>query len=351
MRSPAYDVVVVGGGQAALATAYFLKRAGLAFTLLDAEDGPGGAWRHAWQSLRLFSPATWSSIAGRPMPQKEGDYPSRDDVIAYLEDYERHYQLPVERPIQVESVTDDGDVLSIRSTTREWHARAVVSATGTWRAPFIPPYPGHDVYEGEQLHSAHYVEPGRFAGKRVLVVGGGNSGAQILAEVSQVAVTTWVTLQPPAFLADDVDGRVLFARATERWKAQQEGRVVDAPVGGLGDIVMVRSVREARSRGVLHAVPPFERFTATGVAWADGTEEPIDVVLWCTGFKPALDHLKSLGIVESSGRVQVTGTRSIKAPRVWLVGYGDWTGAASATLVGVTRSARSTVAEITAATG
>ena len=351
MTSRPYDVVVIGGGQAALATAYFLKRAGTSFVLLDAEDGPGGAWRHAWRSLRLFSPATWSSIAGRPMPHASSDYPGRDDVIAYLEDYERHYRIPVERPVWVESVTDEGGALSIRSATREWRARAVVSATGTWRAPFVPPYSGREEYEGEQLHSAHYVDPTRFAGKRVLVVGGGNSGAQILAEVSRVAIATWVTLQPPTFLADDVDGRVLFARATERWKARQEGRVVDAPVGGLGDIVMVSPVKEARSRGVLNAVPPFERFTSTGVVWANGTEEAIDAVIWCTGFKPALDHLGSMGIVESSGRVQVAGTRSIMAPQLWLVGYGEWTGAASATLVGVTRTARSTVAEIMTALG
>ncbi|MEQ1581323.1 MAG: ArsO family NAD(P)H-dependent flavin-containing monooxygenase [Steroidobacteraceae bacterium] len=349
--SARHDVIVVGGGQAALATAYFLKRAGLSFVLLDAEDGPGGAWRHAWQSLRLFSPATWSSIAGRPMPQKSGDYPARDDVIDYLDDYEHHYQLPVERPVWVESVAHNQGALTVKSAARDWHARAVVSATGTWRAPFIPPYPGSETYAGEQLHSAHYAEPTRFAGKRVLVVGGGNSGAQILAEVSQVATTTWVTVQPPAFLADDVDGRVLFARATERWKAQQEGRVVDVPVGGLGDIVMVPALKEARARGVLHSVRPFERFTRTGVIWPNGAEEAIDVVIWCTGFRPALGHLASLDLVEPDGRVQVAGTRSIKMPSVWLVGYGDWTGAASATLVGITRTARSTVAEIVTVLG
>lgn len=280
------------------------------------------------------------------MQQSSDDYPARDDVIAYLEDYERHYQLPVERPVWVESVAQEQGMLAIRSATRTWQARAVVSATGTWRAPYVPPYVGREAYNGEQLHSASYAEPNGFAGKRVLVVGGGNSGAQILAEVSQVATTTWVTVQAPAFLADDVDGRVLFARATERWKARQEGRVVEAPVGGLGDIVMVPPVREARSRGVLHAVRPFEKFTPTGVVWSDGSGEAVDAIIWCTGFRPALGHLAAVDLVEPDGRVQVAGTRSLKMPNVWLVGYGDWTGAASATLVGVTRTARSTVAEI-----
>jgi len=340
------DVVVIGGGQAALASAYFLRRTGLSFVLLDAEDGPGGAWRHGWNSLRLFSPAMWSSIPGRPMPPKPDGYPTRDDVVEYLADYERHYQLPVVRPLWVDEVCREDGRLSVRSGSRRWQARAVISATGTWRAPHVPAYPGIAAYAGEQLHSANYVEPARFAGKSVLVVGGGNSGAQIFAEVSTLATATWVTLQPPVFLSDDVDGRVLFARATERWKARMEGRVVDVPVGGLGDIVMVPPVKAARERGVLHAVRPFERFTATGVCWADGTEERMDAVIWCTGFRPALRHLEASGVVEPDGHVRVDETRSVKLPELWLVGYGDWTGAASATLIGVTRTTRSTVAQI-----
>ena len=340
------DVVIIGSGQAALATAYFLRRTGLSFVLLDAEQAPGGAWQHAWKSLRLFSPASWSSIAGTQMPADTVGYPTRDDVIDYLADYERHYRVPVERPVLVDEVRREGERLSVGSGSRRWLARAVVSATGTWRHRFIPPYPGLEDYIGRQLHSADYVEPRPFAGKRVLVVGGGNSGAQILAEVSTVATTSWVTLAPPLFLADEVDGRVLFARATERWKAQREGRAIDLPVGGLGDIVMVPPVRDARERGALHAVRPFSKFTVTGVVWPDGSGEAIDAVIWCTGFRPALAHLQALDLIEQDGRVQVDGTRASKCSNLWLVGYGDWTGAASATLIGVTRTARSTVAEI-----
>jgi cation diffusion facilitator CzcD-associated flavoprotein CzcO len=223
------------------------------------------------------------------------------------------------------------------------------SATGTWRHPFVPAYDGAQTYAGTQLHSAHYRAPQPFAGQRVLVVGGGNSGAQIHAELSQWADSTWVTLEPPAFLADEVDGRVLFARATDRWKAQQEGRAIEQPVGGLGDIVMVPPVKAARARGVLHAVRPFTRFVEDGVVWPDGRRERVDAVIWCTGFRPALDHLRPLGVVDADDRVAVAGTRSVAQPRLWLVGYGEWTGAASATLIGVTRTARSTVAEIAAA--
>ena len=162
------------------------------------------------------------------------------------------------------------------------------------------------------------------------------------------AETLWVVSRPPRFLPDDVDGRDLFAAATERVRAAREGRS-HAGVGGLGDIVMVPSVREARGRGVLVARPMFSRLTATGVAWADGTEEAVDAVIWCTGFRPELRHLRPLGLREHDGHVLTggpAGTRAVDEPRLHLVGYGDWTGPASATLIGVGRTARDTVAEV-----
>lgn len=341
-----WDVVIIGGGQAALATAYFLRRTDLSFIILDAEQGAGGAWRHGWDSLRLFSPATWSSIPGWMMPPVQDGYPSREHVIDYLTQYEARYQFPIERPVRVTSIERVEGALRVHSGAGHWDAKAVVSATGTWSNPNIPAYPGAELFRGQQLHSADYVEPQAFSGKRVLVVGGGNSGAQILAEVSKVADATWVTPTDPLFLPDDVDGRVLFERATERWKAQMERRVIEQPVGGLGDVVMVPPVVEVRERDVLHAVRPFARFTPDGVVWTDGSETAVDAVIWCTGFKPALEHLASLGVVTQQGRVEVEGTRSVSEPRLWLVGYGDWTGSASATLIGVTRTARSTAAEI-----
>lgn len=343
-----HDVTIIGGGQAALSVAYFLRRTQRSFQLLDAEQAGGGAWQHGWDSLRLFSPAAWSSLAGWPMPGTGETYPERDHVVHYLRAYEQRYALPVERPVQVSAVTRIGQGFAVQAGERSWAARAVVSATGTWRKPFVPDIPGRADFAGTQLHSAHYRRPEPFAGQRVLVVGGGNSGAQILAEVSQrAAQTLWVTQHEPAFLPDDVDGRVLFERATARWRAQQEGRSVDALPGGFGDVVMVPPVVEARARGVLRAVRPFARLTPEGAVWADGSARPFDAVIWCTGFRPALDHLAPLGVVQAD-QVAVEGTRATDVPGLWLVGYGDWTGAASATLVGVMRSARSTAAEIDA---
>lgn len=344
-----YDVVVIGGGQAGLASAYYLRKTGLSYTILDAEEGPGGAWRHTWDSLTLFSPAQWSSLPGWLMPSGGVEYPGRDAVLGYLGEYERRYALPVQRPVIVTSVWKRGDKLVAEGDTGEWSARAIISATGNWKHPYIPTYPGQGLFRGTQMHSAQYRSPEPFVGKRVLVVGGGNSGAQILAEVSRVASATWVARRPPHFMPDDVDGRVLFEVATKRYLAGNEGKeksLRGEVAGGLGDIVMVPAVKEARSRGVLTTVRPFTQFTETGVVWSDGSEEKVDAVIWCTGFRHALDHLDGLGVIEPNGQVGLDGTRSVKEPRLWLVGYGDWTGYASATLIGVGRSARLTVDQI-----
>jgi hypothetical protein len=345
----AVDVVVIGAGQAGLAAGYYLRRTDLSWIILDAEEGPGAAWRHGWDSLRLFSPAQWSSLPGWPMPPSPGGTPGRDDVIAYFAAYEQRYQLPIQRPVRVSGVHRAGEQFRVETDRGEYLARAVISAAGTWGKPVIPHYPGREHFRGVQLHSAQYRSPGPFRDQVVLVVGGGNSGAQIFAEVSQVAEAFWVTLKEPRFLPDDVDGRVLFQWATERYLARQAGRPAAEPPGGLGDIVMLPPVREARARGVLESVRPFVRFTESGVVWPEGTETRVDAVIWCTGFGYALGHLAPLGVVEPGGRVAVAGTRSVREPRLWLLGYGEWTGEASATIIGVGRYARSTVAEIAVA--
>ena len=350
------DVAVVGGGQAGLATGFYLRRAGLVpeqdFLVLDAADRPGGAWPRMWDGLRLFSPSTLSSLPGWMMPAWDDaahGFPPRAHVVDYLTRYEERYDLQVRRPHRVRSVTPDPQGrLLLHGDEVDVAARVVVSATGTWEQPFWPTYPGAGAFAGRQLHVAQYRTPADFAGQRVVVVGGGNSAAQVLAEVSTTARTTWVTPRPPRFLPDDVDGRVLFATATARIEALQEGRE-HAGVGGLGDIVMVAAVREARDRGVLHARPMFSRLTPTGVAWADGREQPADAVIWCTGFRPALRHLAPLHLRDRDGRVATggaAGTQATAEPRLFLVGYGDWVGPASATLLGVGRSARATVDEV-----
>lgn len=172
------------------------------------------------------------------------------------------------------------------------------------------------------------------------VVGGGNSGAQIAADLAGCAEVAWCTLRKPRYLPDDVDGRELFRVASLRVRGHGEG------VGGLGDIVAVPPVRAARDAGLLRAEPMFSQLTADGVTWPDGTARPADAVIWCTGFRPALSHLTPLRLPRHEGVPRTDGTLALGRPGLGFVGYGDWCGPASATLIGVGQWARQTVERI-----
>ncbi len=351
-----FDVVVIGGGQAGLAAGYYLRRAGLDFVILDDQPGPGGAWRHTWDSLTLFSPSQYSSLPGRMMPAWEPGYPPSAHVLEYLESYEDRYALPVERPITVTSVqTDDNGSFIVRAGAKQWRGAAVVNATGTYSQPFTPSVPGEESFRGRQIHSATYGSAAEFAGQRVAVVGGGNSGAQIVADLHAVADTSWFTLREPKFMPDDVDGRVLFSVASARVRAVESGEA-DAGSGGLGDIVAVPSVRGARDAGALEAQPMFETMTPNGVQWSnpDGgaRSAEFDAVIWCTGFRPVLQHLdevesqlraRAASLRDSRGHFVLDGLESAVVPSLYFLGYGDWTGPGSATLVGAGRTARQLV--------
>ncbi|MFD0274107.1 ArsO family NAD(P)H-dependent flavin-containing monooxygenase [Kitasatospora sp. NPDC127111] len=337
------DVLVVGGGQAGLAAGYYLRRAKLDSAILDASTVPGGAWQHYWDTLRLFSPAAYSSLPGRPMPHQAGQtYPDAAHVVGYLAEYEKRYELPVHRPVQVRTVENsDGDGLLVRTDSGSWRARALIMATGTWSRPFIPALPGRGSFAGRQVHTRGYRTAADFTGQRVVVVGGGNSGAQIAADLAgHAAAVRWTTLRPPRFLPDEIDGRALFEIATRRVTG-------DGPrISDLGDIVAVPPVREARDAGRLTAHPMFERMEPDAVVGEDGERWPCDAIIWCTGFRPALGPLTGLGLRGGGGRIPTDGTRALADARIHLLGYGDWTGPASATLIGVGRTARTAVNEI-----
>ncbi|MGW9132027.1 ArsO family NAD(P)H-dependent flavin-containing monooxygenase [Streptomyces sp. NPDC055681] len=341
------DVVVIGGGQAGLAAGYHLRRLGLDFVILDAQAEPGGAWARAWDSLHLFSPAAYSSLPGRLMPPQPGEtYPDAAHVVAYLADYEQRYELPVHRSVHATGVHRDGELLRVETDSGAWSSRAVISATGTWSRPFVPTIAGRTEFQGAQLHTVEYRNASELAGKKVVVVGGGNSGAQIAADLAYDTDLTWATLREPRYLADDIDGRALFDHATARRRALDEGRTDTGGVASFGDIVAVPPVREARDSGLLKAQPMFTRLTRTAVTWADDTTVEADTIIWCTGFRPALSHLAPLGLRGPRGRIPTIGTQAVGEPRLHLLGYGDWTGPASATLIGVGRPAREATHEI-----
>ncbi len=335
------DVVVIGAGQAGLSSAYFLSRSGMDHIVLDANPGPGGAWRHRWPSLRLSKVHGIHDLPGLALAHADPDRPASEVVAAYFESYEHEFALPVRRPVAVKAVTDLGTRLLVSTDDGDWSARAVVNATGSWDKPFWPHYPGD--FRGRQLHTVDYVGPAEFAGQRVVVVGGGSSAVQALAEIAEfAAMTTWVTRRPPRWHEGPFtikDGRAAVARVAE---AVAVGRPPESVVSVTG-LTLTPDVVEARDRGILQRHPMFDRLTSDGVSWNDGKHVQADTILWVTGFRAALDHLAPLRLRTPGGGIVMTGTRVAKDTRVHLVGYGP-----SASTIGATRAGRAAVAEIRA---
>jgi hypothetical protein len=336
------DVAVIGAGQAGLSSAYFLSRAGLDHVVLDANPAPGGAWQHRWPSLRMATVHGIFDLPGMHFEPPDPTEQAKIAVPAYFAEYERRLGLNVRRPVVVRSVSRDGDRLLVRSGDNEWAGRAVINATGTWRTPFWPHYPGQETFLGRQLHTADYRGPGEFAGLKVVVVGGGTSAVQLLPEIAEVATTTWVTRRPPTWRDPPFTreiGRAAVALVDERVRAGlPPGSVVS--VTGLA---RTPAVIEAQAKGILDRLPMFDRITPDGVAWDApcGRFVPADVILWATGWRASLDHLAPLKLREPGGGITMDGTRVVAEPRLHLVGYGP-----SASTVGANRAGRQAVREI-----
>ena len=179
------DTVVIGAGQAGLSASYHLDRRGLRHVVLDADERPGGAWQHRWDSLTM---ADVHGVAALPDAEPPGRSDERANaaVARYFAAYEREHDLPVIRPVRVDRVTSEGELLEVVAGDRHWTARTIVNATGTWTRPFVPHYPGMETFLGEQLHTVDYPGADHFVGRRVLVVGGGASAVQFLGELAPV---------------------------------------------------------------------------------------------------------------------------------------------------------------------
>src|SRR5215217_2784516 len=203
------DIVIIGGGQSGLAAAYAARRAGLAPVVLEAADEPVGSWSRYYDSLTLFSPARYSQLPGRRFAGDPDRYPTRDEVLAYLRAYAHELDVDIRTRERVQQVRamPDGSFAVASQTGLELNADLVVAATGGFGAPYRPALPGIETFTGETLHAAEYRIPARYAGRRVVVVGGGNSAVQIAAELAHVARVSIATRPPLKFIEQRPLGR------------------------------------------------------------------------------------------------------------------------------------------------
>ncbi|MEV7397889.1 NAD(P)-binding domain-containing protein [Aeromicrobium sp. NPDC092404] len=329
-----YDAVVIGGGQAGLSASHHLKRRGISHVLLDANAHPGGAWQHRWDALTMHDVHGVSDLPDEPVPFAADASRANTFVPAYFADYERTHDLPVIRPVQVRAVRDHEGLLRIESDQGSWASRTLVNATGTWTRPFIPYYPGAETFAGEQLHTVDYPGPEHFHGKRVLVVGGGASAVQFLGALRPITETIWVTRREPVWRTDEFTpeiGRQVVARVEERVRQGLPPRSVVSVTG----LMLREQEREAERLGAYERRPMFSRIEPDGVRWGDGTFERVEVILWATGFRPAIEHLAPLHLRSPRGGIQLDGTTAVVDPRIQMVGYGP-----SASTIGANRAGR-----------
>jgi putative flavoprotein involved in K+ transport len=330
-----FDTIVIGAGQAGLATGYHLRRAGLEFLILEGEAQPGGSWPHYYDSLTLFSPASRSSLPGMPFSGDRDHYPARDEVTAYLGHYANHFQLPIiadARVVHVEQAAEGFRVVTQQGAA--YAGRSIIAATGAFHRPYAPRLPGQDTFQGQMLHSASYRHPAPFQGQRVVVVGAGNSAIQIGVELAQVAHVTLATRQPIRFRQQK-----LLGRDVHHW-----ARLLGLDRLPLGPWLAGKMMQGVLDTGVYQAAiaagqpdrrQMFVRFTPSGIVWADGVEEPINAVIYATGYVPNLDYLNALGVLDDDGRALHRRGVSTTVPGVAYVGlHNQWT-YASATLRGV----------------
>jgi putative flavoprotein involved in K+ transport len=291
--------IVVGGGQAGLAVGYHLKEVGDPFLILDASKHPGESWRNRWDSLRLFTPARYSGLPGLPFPAEHPfALPSKDDVACYLEHYARRFDLPLRNEVSIDRIARDGNHYVVSSGPRSFSADNVVVATGAYSTPRIPGFAPQLDPRILQMHSSEYRNPEVLRPGNVLVVGAGNSGAEISYEISRSHATVlsgkesghspvatggrWDRLLTPFIWF--VFARVL---SVENWfgrRARPKSIAISAaPLERIRpkELAAAGVGRVGRTVGVRDGRPLLD----------DGRVLDVANVIWCTGYRPNFDWI------------------------------------------------------------
>jgi putative flavoprotein involved in K+ transport len=341
-------IVIVGAGAAGLSAAGALKRRGLDSLVLDRGARIGEVWAQRYDGLRLHT--VYSGIAHYPLPRHYPKYPTKDQYAEYLRAYARHFKLDIVAGCAVRSVrpsgTDSHPSWQVASDCGEWGAQVVVLATGQYSEPFIPEWPGRAEFAGTLLHSAGYRNARPFIGKRVLVIGIGNSGAEIaagLADQGATSVAIAIRTQPPivprdAFGMPAQRSSFLLSRLPPRLADRVASTVARLALGDLtrsglqraawwpysGQRVPVIDVGFAAElkRGRIGVRPTIARFTRTGVVFADGRAEDFDAVIAATGYRSRLPDLLDLpGALDEHGEPRFPSGQPTPFPGLFFIGY------------------------------
>lgn len=295
------DTVVIGGGQAGLAAGYYLKRQGQEFVILDAGERVGDAWRDRWDSLRLFTPAALSALLGMPFPFKGGYFPTKDETADYLEEYAKKFDLPVRLGRRVDSLRREDSGYVVSAGQERYMAENVVVATGPYRTPRVPEFAQWLEPSITQLHSSAYRKPDQLPEGDVLVVGAGNSGAEIALELADTHRTYLSGRDtgnvPSGVRQEHLPEHILVAWHIGWWiiglltadtGLDRKGREFSRTRG----MPLVRFSPADLVKAGVERVPRVEEVTDGIPELADGRTLEVASVVWATGFKPDFDWIE-----------------------------------------------------------
>lgn len=328
--------LVIGASAAGLAAAACLKQSGVDAVILEKADAVGDAWRHHYDRLHLHTPKSASTLPGLPMPSGWPRYPSRDQVVSYLEHYAGHHGLVPRFGVEVTALRREGGAWTAETSEGPWRAKDVVVATGATRRPVRPTWPGMETYAGDVLHSSEYRNGEPWRSKKVLVVGFGNSACEQAIDLVEHGVTTHLAVRSAVNVVprDMLGVPILQMGIVMRRLPTSVADALAAPLVGLtvGDITDVglrklpygpnTQIKNDRhiplldigtmdhiKAGRITVHPGIERFTGTGVVFTDGTSLDVDAVVLGTGYEPALgDFLEEWEMVcDADGRPRISG--------------------------------------------
>jgi putative flavoprotein involved in K+ transport len=356
VESQRYDTVIVGGGQAGLSAAHHLRRRGVECVVLDAGERIGDQWRARWDSLRLFSPAKYDGLDGRPFPAKPWYFPTRDEMADYLEDYAR--DLPVISGVRVDGVRADGDGWVVTAGDRRFEAANVVLATGTYQKPFVPAFAADLDPRIRQVHSSEWRAATQLAPGGVLVVGAGNSGADIALQAAEAGHATSLAGRGTGQVPFDVDGlaaRLVMVRLVMRFVFHHVltlrtpmGRAARPVMTSRGGPLIRYRAKHLREAGV-ERLPRLAGVRDGRPVLDDDRVLEVANVVWCTGFRYDYSWVDAPGMTlaehgePAHERGVVTG-----APGLYLVGLHFLYAMSSAMVHGVGRDADHVAAHIAA---
>ena len=330
--SPSFDVVVIGGSQAGLAVGYHLMRRGLRYVILDAGSETGHVWQARWDSLRLFTPAQYSSLPGMAFPSPKDSYPSKDDVAGYLQSYVSAFDLPVRLNAKVASLTQRDGMYVAATADAEFTASQVVVAAGPFQVPFIPPVAGDLEETVFQIHSADYRNPAQLPeGAHMLVVGGGNSGFQIAEELAATGTVDLAVGKRIPSLPQRLLGKDLF------WWLSGIGFMKVSTDSRLGrklskrDVLIGSSPRRLRHSGVTLRK---RLVSAAGrrAVFDDGSEQDIDAIVWATGYRSDFSWIDLPDVLDESGGI-IHRRGVTDAPGLFFIGL-TWQHTRGSALIG-----------------